>query len=234
MKIVIWNVMNGMGRPEQIDLFKSLQPDLAILPELKEKNINALKPNDAVWITNNHENNSPKGLGLLSFNQTSLYPLSRDEDMEIYIPVSVYNPSYKFDLLGVWNFYFECKQGRFRGVKGKGQLEWAAIERYKRQLVQPCLFAGDWNLGPTFAQDNFLRICEELDEINIKSLYHEFHQLDLSTSNNMTFRTPTKKYHHLDHFFGSELFVDNMVGYEIMDVDKATLSDHSPVVLSLR
>ena len=36
------------------------------------------------------------------------------------------------------------------------------------------------------------------------------------------------------YFFGSELFVDNMVGYEIMDVDKATLSDHSPVVLSLR
>ena len=84
-------------------MFKSLQPYLAILPELQEKNINALKPNDAVWITNNHENNSPKGSGLLSFNQTSLSPLGRDEDMEIYIPVSVYNPSHKFDLLGVWN-----------------------------------------------------------------------------------------------------------------------------------
>ena len=47
--------MNGMGRPEQINLFKSLQPDLAILPELKEKNINALKPNEAVQITNNNE-----------------------------------------------------------------------------------------------------------------------------------------------------------------------------------
>ena len=84
MKIVIWNVMNGMGRPEQINLFKSLEPDLAILPELKEKNINALKPNDAVWITNNHENNSPKGLGLLSFNQTSLSPLSRIDARSVY------------------------------------------------------------------------------------------------------------------------------------------------------
>ena len=27
MKIEIWNVMNGMGRPEQINLFKSLEPD---------------------------------------------------------------------------------------------------------------------------------------------------------------------------------------------------------------
>ena len=108
-----------MGRPEQIDLFRSLQPDLAILPELKEKNIHALRPNDAVWITNNHENKSPKGLGLLSFNQTSLSPLSRDEDMEIYIPVSVHNPSYKFDLLGVWNFYFECKQGALRALEIK-------------------------------------------------------------------------------------------------------------------
>ena len=49
----------------------------------------------------------------------------------------------------------------------------------------------------------------------------------------MTYRSPTKSYHHLDHFFGSNLFVDNMVGYEIMGVDNATLSDHSPVVLSL-
>lgn len=226
--------MNGMGRPEQIDLFKSLQPDLAILPELKEKNINALKPNDAVWITNNHENNNPKGLGLLSFNQTSLSPLSRDEDMEIYIPVSVYNPSYKFDLLGVWNFYWACKQGRFKGVRDENCLEWSAIRKYTSELKRACLFGGDWNFGPTFSQASFVEMCGMLNAAELKSLYHVKNRLEWHESNHMTYRSPTKSYHHLDHFFGSKLFVDNMVGYEIMGVDKATLSDHSPVVLSLR
>ena len=226
--------MNGIGKTEQIDLFRSFDADLAILPELKEKNIDALKPNDAIWITNNHHNNSPKGLGVLSFKKTSFSTLERDDDMEIYIPISVQNPFYSFDMLAVWNFYFECKQGRFKGLKGDKQLEWAALERYKKQLARPCLFAGDWNLGPTFAQENFLKICKELHEIGVKSLYHSYHQFDLTISKHMTFRTPTKKYHHLDHFFGSNLFTQNMCGYEIMGVDRATLSDHSPVILTLK
>ena len=82
--------MNGMGRPEQINMFKSFDADLAILPELKQKNIDALCPTDAVWITNNHTNKIPKGLGVLSFNQTRLTELERDEDMEIYF----YTPAY--------------------------------------------------------------------------------------------------------------------------------------------
>ena len=234
MKIVIWNCMNGLGRPEQINMFKSFHADLAILPELKEKNIDGLDPTDAVWVTNNHTNKIPKGLGVLSFDQTRLTELERDEDMEIYIPLSVQSPKYTFDLLAVWNFYFECKQGRFKGVKGTGQLEWAAIKRYKAQLNNPCLFAGDWNLGPTFAEENFFGITKELNEKGMTSLYHEFHGLEISKSNHMTFRTPTKKYHHLDHFWGSDLFTKNMIDYEIPPVDEAVLSDHSPVILTLK
>ena len=72
MRIIIWNCINGMGKKEQIDFFKSFDADLAILPELKQKNIDGLQPNDAIWITNNHSNKSPKGLGVLSFNKTFL------------------------------------------------------------------------------------------------------------------------------------------------------------------
>lgn len=225
--------MNGMGRSEQIDMFKSLRADLAILPELKQKNIDALNPCDAIWITNNHTNNTPKGLGVLSFGATRLTELERDEDMEIYIPLFVEHPKYTFDLLAVWNFYFECKQGRFKGVKGEGQLEWAAIERYRNQLKAPCLFGGDWNLGPTFAAENFVGISRELKKNQMSSLYHDFHGLDITQTKHMTFRTPTKKYHHLDHFWGSELFSKNMINYEIPCVDDAVLSDHAPVILTL-
>jgi len=56
--------MNGLGNQKQINYFNDLNVDLAIIPELKQKNIGQLKPNDAVWITNNHTNKVPKGLGL--------------------------------------------------------------------------------------------------------------------------------------------------------------------------
>jgi exonuclease III len=47
------------------------------------------------------------------------------------------------------------------------------------------------------------------------------------------FRSPTKQYHHLDHLFGTQEFVDRMTGFEIPDVEEAILSDHAPVVLTI-
>ena len=234
MKIVIWNCMNGMGRPEQIEMFKSLEADLAILPELKQKNIDALSPIDAVWVTNNQTNKTPKGLGVLSFNQTRLTELKRDEDMEIYIPLSVQNPKYRFDLLAVWNFYFACKQGRFKGVKGENCLEWSAIRKYTTEFGDDCLYGGDWNFGPTFSQPAFLKMCQMFEDAGSHSLYHEANKLDWASSNHMTFKSPSKSYHHLDHFFGTGLFTENMIQYEIPPVDDAVLSDHSPVILTLK
>ena len=158
MKIAIWNVMNGMGSSQQIELFKSLCVDLAILPELKYKNIDGLNPKDAVWITNNFSNKTPKGLGVLSFNDTSLRELPRDEDMEIYIPITVKHPNYAFDLLAVWNFYFACKRGRFKGVKGDGCLEWSAIRKYTKELNSNCLLAEIGVLDQRFRRPN-LFVC---------------------------------------------------------------------------
>lgn len=234
MKIAIWNVMNGMGSSQQIELFKSLCVDLAILPELKQKNTDGLNPKDAVWITNNFSNKTPKGLGVLSFNDTSLRELPRDEDMEIYIPVTVQHPSYTFDLLAVWNFYFACKRGRFKGVKGDGCLEWSAIRKYTKELNSNCLFGGDWNFGPTFAQAEFIRMCEMYKDVGVESLYHKAHNLQWAESCHMTFKSTRQTYHHLDHFFGSSLIGSSMLSYEILPMQEVVLSDHAPVILTLK
>ena len=85
MKILLWNCNNGISQPKQIDCFNSFECDLAIIPEIKEHNIETLNPNSSVWVTNNFENKSPKGLGILAFNNFTLQELSRDEDMEIFI-----------------------------------------------------------------------------------------------------------------------------------------------------
>jgi hypothetical protein len=54
MKIAIWNCMYGLGNPMQINCFNDLNVDLAIFPELKQKNIEQLQPTDAAWVAFTH------------------------------------------------------------------------------------------------------------------------------------------------------------------------------------
>ena len=172
MRIVLWNTNNGINQKSQIDYLKSFKPDLAILPELKEKNIETLEAVDSVWVTNNHKNKVPKGLGVLSFRENIKLELQEfDRDMEIYLPIIVSVDEFKFNLLAVWNFYSACKQGRFKDVKGEECLEYSALRHYKDFFRDPCLIAGDWNLGPTFAQDAYERIINMLSESKIQCLY---------------------------------------------------------------
>jgi len=78
VRILSWNCNNGINKTSQIDYFKSSGPDIAIIPELKKSNIGSLSPTSWVWVTNNHSNPTPKGLGVLAFNGFQLTELPRD------------------------------------------------------------------------------------------------------------------------------------------------------------
>lgn len=234
MRVLLWNCNNGLGSREQIDYFKALMPDLAILPELKRDNVEQLGARSFSWTTNNLSNRSPKGLGVLGFGEVQLLELERDPDMELFLPLTVQSPELSFNLVAVWNFYHACKQGRFRGVKGEGALEWMAIQRYGGSLSAPCLFGGDWNFGPTFSQRAFIKMCDLFANLGYQSLYHVRHGLEWEESRHSTFRSPNGHYHHLDHLFATQDLCSRMVDYEIIPVDQAVRSDHSPVLLTLK
>lgn len=220
-----------MGTKTQIEYFHSFEPDIAVLPELKESNIEALNPSSYVWITNNHQNSKPKGLGVLAFNGIELISLPRDEDMEIYIPLEVKSPELNFNLLAVWNFYSACKQGRFKDVKGEDSVEWSAIRHYADFLKDPALTVGDWNFGPTFSQAAFIKLCQMMSDLDIESLYHKFNNLTAEQSDHPTFKTTRKNFHHLDHIFGSSHFVNSMTNLTVGSFDDVVLSDHTPLLL---
>lgn len=231
MRIVHWNCNNGMSSSEQIAFFRSLKPDVAILPELKYSNISALEPNSWSWITNNKTNARPKGLGVLGFGDTTISEHPRDEDMELFLPLRITHDGYCFNLVAVWNFYSACKQGRFRGVRGDGALEYTAIRKYASTLNTPCIFGGDWNFGPTFSQHAFLKICEMFRDFGYESLYHHHYTLGTDVSRHHTFRTPSGHFHHLDHLFATTDLADHMASYEVVPLEHAVRSDHSPIVL---
>jgi|GEM_PF-3410052 len=233
MRILLWNCNNGISHDSQIEYFNSFSPDVAIIPEIKKTNISKLNPSSHAWVTNNFTNPSPKGLGILAFNGFGITELERDEEMEIFIPVKIHKKDFSFNLLAVWNFYTACKQGRFKGVKGVKCLEYSALEHYKNLLSDPCLVAGDWNLGPTFAQDAFLKIVNILEANGLKSLYHKFNNIPLTESLNPTFRSSRKTLHHLDHMFGSKYFYDNILNFKVEPFEKVILSDHAPLIVEL-
>jgi hypothetical protein len=222
-----------LGSSEQIDYFKSLKPDLAILPELKFKNIEQLNPRSCSWITNNHTNASPKGLGVLGFGETVISELQRDVDMELFLPLRISTPALSFNLVAVWNFYHACKQGRFRGIRGDGALEWAAINHYASVLESPCMIGGDWNFGPTFSRPAFLRMCELFKSFGFDSLYHSHYSLTHDRSDHPTFKSPTGHLHHLDHLFATRDLAARIKSYEVCGIGNAVRSDHSAIRLFL-
>jgi exonuclease III len=233
MRIINWNCNNGISNQLQINYFKSFKADIAIIPEMKEHNIELLSPDDYIWHTNNHSNSKPKGLGVLSFNGFKLRELERDPDMEIFIPAVVSKNEFSFNLLAVWNFYSACKQGRFMGVEGEAALEYVALSHYKKNLSDPALIVGDWNQGPTFAVESYLKILKILDESKMVSLSHYFHKYNVGEEDYVTFKHPRGNLHILDHIFGSEFFKDNMTSFHIDSFSNVILSDHAPMVLDV-
>ena len=234
MRILLWNCKGGISRKVKIEYFKSFSPDIAVVPEIREKNIELLAPDSNIWITNNHLKSAPKGLGVLAFNGFKLEPLPRDEEMEIFIPVKVIRDEFSFNLLAVWNFYSACKQGRFQKVRGPKNLEFSALEYYKSLFTDPSLIVGDWNLGPTFSKDEFVKIVGILDQQGLKSIYHHQHNIFPAETRHSTFRAPKGKVlHHLDHIFGSELFYKNVKTLLIDEFQNVVLSDHAPIVLDV-
>ena len=148
LRVLLWNCNNGLGSEKKRNYFFSFNPDIAIVPELKEHNL----PDSFLTIqfgwTNNKSNPHPKGLGVLAFNGWQLSELPRDEDMEIYIPTVASKGGYRNKNFGYLEFLLGGKQGRFKGIKGENCLEWEAIRHYADFLKSDCLMIGDFNFWP--------------------------------------------------------------------------------------
>jgi exonuclease III len=234
MRIVLWNCDGGLARKPKVDFLKALEPDVAVLPEIREQHIEGLAPRDSRWVTNNSKTDSPKGLGVLTFKQYSLEDFSRDEEMEIYFPLRVRSQDFSFNLLAVWNFYYASKTGRFKGVRGKNSVEYTSADHYRSFLADPSLLVGDLNFGPDFGR-GFTKYCGVLNQIGLKSLYHQDADLDVGQTKLQTYKPNRggKKY-HLDHIFGSQFFQKRLARFHCEPLEKVPFSDHAALVIDFK
>lgn len=128
MRIVTWNCNGGIADKTKLEYFKSFNADVAVLPEVRESHLKGLGVTDSIFVTNNKKIKSPKGLAVVSFNGFKLTALPSDPDLEIFIPAAVSGHGIEFRLLGIWNFYSRCKQGRYMGQENLAQI---AFDHYK-------------------------------------------------------------------------------------------------------
>lgn len=233
MRLVLWNCGGGLGTAEKISYFKSFKADIAILPELRYRNIEQLSPDDSIWTTNGDPKKNPKGLGVLSFNGFKLKELERDPEFEIYLPVKVIKNDFKFNLLAVWNFYSACKGGRYKGVEG---IENDALEYFKPIFRDPCVIAGDWNIGPTlsFARGAHFEIVRFFGRIGIRSLYHAHSGEKQGAETMITHMHNRGGPHIIDHVYGTKFFYNHLHSFEVHPFAKVVGSDHAPMLLELK
>lgn len=230
MRILSWNCNNGIGRSAQIAYFKSFKPDIAIVPELKKSQLEALSPDSHIWVTNNHSTSAPKGLGVLAYNGYKLAALPRDEDLNIFVPLKVARNDFSFNMLAVWNFTSFSKEEQ---IAGDGAIDFSALEQYRELFADPFLMAGEWNMGPTLAQQGLQKLLNVLNPYGVKSLYDQMTFMPRKEITNPAFRAPRNPTLHLDHMFGSSFFCDNASALNVDTFEHVVLSDHAPLVLDV-
>lgn len=237
MRVVLWNCKGGLKNEDKVKYLLDFQPDIAVIPEIRESHVQALNPQDSCWVTNHPSSKAPKGLGVLCFGIYRIERLPRDEEMEIFLPLRIHGGPQPFNLLAFWNFYHLCKHGRFRGAKREAGVELAALRHYRSFLADPSLFIGDLNMGPTLSLPNFSRVAVVLEEIGLKDLSCIKPQRSSDASHWKTFRMRRNEkifYHHLDHAFGSAFFVKQFSSFQIDEKAMEIFSDHAPVALEFQ
>ena len=153
--------------------------------------------------------------------------------LESFLPCKINN---RFILLGVWT-----KKANSEVFGYIGQL-WKYLQLHKKKLVnEQVIITGDLNSNVKWDKWdrwwNHTDVVNELEEINIKSLYHIIKNEEQGKETVSTFYLQRKleKAYHIDYTFLSSNLIDNESRLFIEDKNIwIKHSDHMPIVISFK
>lgn len=246
MKIITWNC-NGALR-KKTDHIDALGADILVIQECEDpsRSTKAYKAwaGEYLWLGQSKN----KGVGIFSRNGhtierldwTGSYEIKEfrnqspalswdSNDLHTFLPCKVDN---ELTLLGIWT-----KRAKSRYFNYIGQL-WKYLQIHKYRLeTSNLIMCGDLNSNVIWDRAdrwwNHSDVVNELEEINIRSLYHvrtgeEPGQEYQSTY--FMYRNIDKSY-HIDYFFVSKDLINNC-SLEVGNVeDWIHCSDHVPLIL---
>lgn len=239
MKIITWNC-NGAFR-KKFHLLDSYNADILIIQECENPQLSTKEFKN--WVGENYlweGNNKNKGLGIfVRNNDFSLKTLDwsdvninyKNETLESFIPCKIND---KLILLGVWTKYANSEVFGYIGQF------WKYLQLHKNKIEkEDIIIAGDFNSNAIWDKWdrwwNHSDVVRELEELNIKSLYHEIKNEKHGKETNHTFFLQRKenKSYHIDYIFTSDKLIPKS-NIEILDKNKwLEYSDHLPIVSNI-
>lgn len=234
MKIITWNC-NGAFR-KKFHALLELNADIYVIQECENpaesKDIEYKDwAKNYLWIGDTKN----KGLGIFAKEKISLQSLDwtnnfKDHSVKHFLPCLVNNG---FQLLAIWTH--QNKSPNFGYI---GQF-WKYLQVNKSKFKK-IIIAGDFNSNTIWDEWdrwwNHSDVIKELEEINIKSLYHKYFNESQGKETKPTFflqRNLSKPY-HIDYCFSSNEFTSKLKKVEVPNFDQwRHLSDHVPMIISL-
>jgi hypothetical protein len=180
-----------------------LKPDIVILQECSEKDIQASDAVFSHWVGSNPH----KGLGVLGFEK-HVYAIDSSYSAEYpwFIPLRIEDK--KLNILGIWA-HKKNQQERYIPITHR------AIDHYKEFLEKDtAMIIGDFNSNTIWDKEHSGRshsdLVEKLDQLHFKSMYHFQTQENQGSEKLFTldmYRHRDKGY-HIDYAFLSKDLLD--------------------------
>lgn len=229
IKILSWNC-NGAFRKKYPHL-DQLDADILIIQECENPETSTIEyknwAKNYLWIGENKN----KGLGIFCKDDIKMEQLHwPNESLKHFLPVRINDD---FNLLAVWSHH--ANSPTFAYI---GQL-WKYLQVNKAKMSD-MIIAGDLNSNKVWdiwdRWWNHSDVVRELDELNIRSLYHEFSKEDQGQESQPTFflqRNQSKKY-HIDYIFADRNKFTNINDFKVINEDHwFAISDHLPIITEL-
>ena len=239
MRIITWNC-NGAFR-KKFHLLDNFYADILIIQECEnpEFSTNEFKN----WVGDNYlwkGNNKNKGLAIFvrnsdlslkTLNWSDINTNYKNEILESFLPCKIND---KLIILGVWTKYANSEVFGYIGQF------WKYLQLHKNKIEkEDIIIVGDFNSNAIWDKWdrwwNHSDVVRELEELNIKSLYHEIKNEKQGEETIPTFFLQRKenKSYHIDYIFTSDKFIPKS-NIEILDKNKwLEYSDHLPIISNI-
>ncbi len=210
--------------PDLLIIQECEHPDNIIFDNLKRPIIGSL------WIGDNKH----KGLAIFSFTKEIDIANFYNSDHKYVLPF-LFN---KQHIIAVW-----AMNNRFSPKNRYIAQVWSALNEYESVLNDPMIIIGDFNSNKIWDNDKPKRIANHsqfvdyLNNFNIISAYHKFHNEDQGNESIKSFymhRNENKGY-HIDYCFLSNSLFNKLTHFEIGAYSEWNmLSDHCPLIIDIR
>lgn len=233
MKIITWNC-NGAFR-KKFELLNRFNPDVLVIQECED-------PDKSGDISYKHwaENylwtgaNKNRGLGVFCRKNIQLEKLDwTDNGLQLFLPCRIKST---FNLIAVWT-----KHANSPNFGYIGQF-WKYLQIHKSNLSQNSVICGDFNSNKKWDEWdrwwNHSDVVNELNEINVGSIYHELFNEEQGQESKPTLFMHRKleKTYHIDYAFASRTLFDKGGEDIVIGDPKDWLehSDHMPMIFTIK